>query len=269
MKNLLFFIVIISCFVSFSYSQLGEFKLSERTGKLSISPESSIKHNLANTLQLKKRKTVNTYFGAGYSFMIFTSKHMQDAFPIFDSRYGTFLTNINLFIGFAVAQAVTLEFEPTILFSSNDKIIDYKLSKPYNGQYNYGHTTTNSILAFPLMANVRFFPFFKLTGFGRLFFVGGGAGAMWIREENDIYYNDEPFGGGYYGGIPTTQATNQWAPMFRMMTGFTGTGGQFGFGGELRYNIVPLKQETSVPFATRFSTNANSVDITLRFYFSL
>jgi hypothetical protein len=57
--------------------------------------------------------------------------------------------------------------------------------------------------------------------------------------------------------------------MFRGMIGFTGTGGQFGFGGELRYNHVPLTKETSVPFATRHASNASSVDITLRFYFSL
>ena len=47
--------------------------------------------------QLKTRKTVTSYFGAGYSFMIFTNSYMSDAFPVLDTRNGSFLTNINLF----------------------------------------------------------------------------------------------------------------------------------------------------------------------------
>ena len=228
------------------------------------------------TFQLKKRKTVNSYFGAGYSFIIFTNKYMSEAFPILDTRSGSFLTNINLFFGFAIAKAVTLEIEPSIMFTSNTKQVDYQLSKPFvsttNGNLNYAHTYTNGLIALPLALNVRFFPFFKLKSYARLFFIGGGVGAAWIREENDIVYNNSPntytiYGTGneYRSGI----TTSQWAPLFKVMAGITGTGGQFGFGGELRYNIVPLKQDMTQPFATRFAKDFNSVDITLRFYFSL
>jgi len=271
MKKILLFIIIFSCFASFNYSQMNDFKLSDKFNKLTLKPRSSIDYQLDNTIQIKKRKTVTTYFGAGYSFIIFTSKYMQDAFPIFDTRYGSFLTNISVFFGFSIAKAVTLEFEPAFLFASNDKLLDYQLSEPFvknNDTNYYGHTTTNSILAFPMLLNVRFFPLFKMTSFGRLFFIGGGVGAMWIREENDIYYNKDPVGG-IYISYPSTQASSQWTPVFRIMTGFTGSGGQFGFGGELRYNIIPLDQQTTVPFATRFAPNANSIDITLRFYFGL
>jgi len=124
------------------------------------------------------------------------------------------------------------------------------------------------MLAFPLAVNARFFPLYKLKTFGRLFFVGAGAGTIWIREEYDNIYNNEPGGVYYYSDYYRTESTSQWAPLFRIMTGFTGTGGAFGFGGELRYNFVPLKQSNE-PFATRYAPNYNSVDLSLRFYFSL
>lgn len=269
MKQILSMVLVFVLLTGNALSQgLPELKLTDNKSSLSgftqTKPETNSLYE--KTVQLKKRKTVTSYFGAGYSFMIFTNGYMSSAFPVFDTRNGSFLTNINLFFGFAIAKAVTLEIEPTILFTSNNKVVDYKLSQPYLLN-SYGHTTTNSLLAFPLALNVRFFPFFKLKSFARLFFIGGGAGVAWIREENDIFYNSQPVGG--FGYLPTTQSTSQWAPVFKPMIGFTGTGGQFGFGGEVRYNIIPLKQDMTQPFATRFATNFNSVDITLRFYFSL
>lgn len=233
-----------------------------------------LKSNFSKNYQLKTRKTVSSYFGAGYSFMIFTNKYMSTAFPILDTRNGTFLTNINLFFGFSIAKAVTLEFSPTILFTSNNKQVDYDLNttpKIINGiSYRYAHTSTNGIIALPLAINVRFFPMFKQKSFARLFFIGGGAGAVWVREENDVTFNNSP-NTFYYYSEPGQNGitTSQWAPLFRIISGFTGTGGQFGFGGELSYNFIPLKQDTSQPFATRFAKDMNSVDITLRFYFSL
>ena len=238
--------------------------------------EQDIRSEYKKNYQLKTRKTVTSYFGAGYSFMIFTNSFMSAAFPILDTRNGTFLTNINLFFGFSIAKAVTLEFSPTILFTSNNKQVDYKFSQPYtsgSGSFQYGHTYTNGIIALPLAINVRFFPMYKQKSFARLFFIGGGAGAVWVREENDVYFNNNPTSiitngvntQDYISGI----TTSQWAPLFRIISGFTGTGGQFGFGGELSYNIIPLKQDQTKPFATRFAKDMNSVDITLRFYFSL
>jgi hypothetical protein len=113
--------------------------------------------------------------------------------------------------------------------------------------------------------NVRFFPFFTQAGFARLIFLGGGAGAAWIREEYDYYGGQLSY---YNGNGLYTASTSQWAPILRLMIGATGSGGQFGFGGELRYNIRPLKQNNEA-FQTRTAPNFNSVDLTLRFYFSL
>jgi hypothetical protein len=222
--------------------------------------------------QLKKRKTVTSYFGAGYSFIIFTNGYLADAFPVLDTRNGAFLTNISVFFGFAIARAVTMEVEPSILFASNNQQVDYKLTTPLViglRTYEYAHTYTNGIIALPMALNVRFFPMFMQKGFSRLIFVGGGVGAIWISEENDVYYNNSPntysFEDPYRAGI----STSQWAPVFKLMAGVTGTGGQFGFGGEVRYNIIPLNEDKNQPFATRFAKNFNSVDITLRFYFGL
>ena len=243
-------------------SAAGDFKLND----INLNTEP------AKNFQLKTRKTVTSYFGAGYSFMIFTNKYMSDAFPVLDTRNGSFLTNINLFFGFAIAKAVTLELSPSILFTSNNRQVDYTLSSPYmvnSTAYNYAHTYTNGIIAIPIVVNVRFFPMFKRTDFARLFFIGGGVGTAYVREENDVYFNNTPntyfYGDQYKAGY----STSQWTPLFKAMTGFTGSGGQFGFGGELSYNFVPLKQDMAQPFATRFAKDMNSVDITLRFYFSL
>ncbi|MCC6864801.1 MAG: hypothetical protein IT280_01430 [Ignavibacteria bacterium] len=234
------------------------------------------KTDFKKNFQLKKRKTVTSYFGAGYSFMIFTNSFLSSAFPILDTRNGSFLTNINLFFGFAIAKAVTLEISPSILFTNNNRQVNYHFPNRYNtgsNNYLYGHTFTNGLIALPIVINVRFFPMFKRTDFARLFFIGGGAGFSWIREENDVNFNDNPYSNNsYYGNgeYISGMTTSQWAPIFKAMAGFTGTGGQFGFGGEVSYNFVPLKQDiTKGPFATRFAKDMNSVDITLRFYFSL
>ncbi len=284
MKNILMMFFLLAVLAGSVFSQQSPvLKLGEKKNALkdfnvlknTIEKQDPVLNRLENPVQLKKRKTVTSYFGAGYSFMIFTNSFMSAAFPVLDTRNGSFLTNINLFFGFAIAKALTLEFEPTILFTSNNKQVDYKFSPLYNTgntSYQYGHTYTNGIIALPLALNVRFFPLFKQKGFARLFFIGGGVGAAWIREENDVYFNDNPTSiitssGNqvYISGV----STSQWAPLFKAMAGFTGSGGQFGFGGEVRYNIIPLKQDTSIPFATRFSKDFNSVDLTLRFYFSL
>lgn len=227
------------------------------------------------TFQLKKRKTVNSYFGAGYSLIIFTSKDVNEIYPILDTRNGTFLTNISLFFGFAIAQAVSLEFEPAVLFANSSKTIKTFLNGPHTPGSNdsVAYSSNISLFAIPLALNVRFFPFYKLKSYARLFFVGAGGGVMYIKEDYDNFYDDDPnlpIYTGYYGsyGGPS-ESTGQWAPLFRAMIGVTGTGGQFGFGGEVRYNIIPLKEEANSPFRTRTAKNFNSVDITLRFYFSL
>jgi hypothetical protein len=254
------------------YAQgLPELKLSD---KMSSSKMLSFNNSLSKqllmdkALQFKKRKVVSSYFGAGYAFIIYTASEMNKAYPVLDFSSGDFLSEINLFYGFAVAQAVTFELEPSILFTRNTRVIHIALNEPVNG-FTWVHPSSLSMLAFPLTVNVRFFPMFKSKNFGRLFFVGAGAGAVWLREEYDNYYNNNP-GGIFFGEsyLFRTESTSQWAPLFRILTGFTGTGGAFGFGGELRYNFVPLKQ-TNEPFATRYAPNYNSVDISLRFYFSL
>ncbi len=254
------------------YSQtLPELKFHESQnfpGNSSVKPDS--KPLYEKVTQLKKRKALNKYVGAGYSFVIFTDGTMNSAYPILDTRTGSFLSGVNVYFGFAIASAVTLEIEPSILFTNNTRLLTFTLNPPVtigNGTYQYASTGSMSMLAFPIALNARFFPFFKQSNFVRLFFVGGGAGMIWVREENNNYYSNQS-GGIYYDGPLVDETTSQWAPLFRTMIGFTGTGGQFGFGGEVRYNIIPLKS-TNQPFATRFAKNFNSVDLTVRFYFSL
>lgn len=272
LKFLLLFAVITGSLLS---QQTTVLKLSSDKNSikdLTAENKPSLYEGFNKNYQLKTRKTVTSYFGAGYSFMIFTNKYMSDAFPVLDTRNGSFLTNINLFFGFSIAKAVTLEFSPSILFTSNNKLVNYYFPNRYNTGLNsflYGHTSTNGIIALPMVLNVRFFPLFKQKGFSRLFFIGGGVGAAWIREENDVYFNDSPTSLTTTSDFVAGISTSQWAPVFKAMAGFTGTGGQFGFGGEVSYNIIPLKQDMTVPFATRFAKDFNSVDITLRFYFSL
>ncbi len=274
-KSLLLLVLISGSLFS---QQTTKLKLSESKSSLkefnSLDENSNedMKSSIKNPYQFKTRKTVTSYFGAGYSFMIFTNSYMSSAFPVLDTRNGSFLTNINLFFGFAIAKAVTIEISPSILFTSNNRQVNYAFTQPYrinNIGYNYAHTYTNGIIALPIALNARFFPMYKQKGFARLFFIGGGVGTAYIREENDVFFNNNPttFNANDQSIIGTS--TSQWAPLFRAITGFTGTGGQFGFGGEVSYNFIPLKQDQTIPFATRFGKDMNSVDLTLRFYFSL
>ena len=276
MKNFLPLILLVAFICeSVSAQNLPDLKLSDKKSSLfSTANTAAEKSTLYDkTVQLKKRKTVNSYFGAGYSFIIFTNSEINSIYPLLDTRNGTFLTNISLFFGFAIAQAVALEFEPAILFASSSKTIVTNTGVTHGTMPNdtMAYSSNMGLFAIPLTVNVRFFPFYKLKNFVRLFFVGGGAGVEWINEDYDIHYDSNPnlfIGSGFgYGG--PSESTSQWAPVFRVITGFTGTGGQFGFGGELRYNIIPLKEEKGSPFRTRVASNFNSVDINLRFYFSL
>jgi hypothetical protein len=172
------------------------------------------------TFQLKKRKTVNSYFGAGYSFIIFTNEYMSASYPVLDTRNGTFLTNLSIFFGFAIAKAVALEIEPALLFASSQNQVNYHLSVRFDNK-SYAHTIANSIFALPAVLNVRFFPLFKQKGFSRLIFLGGGVGAIYINENNDVYFNDNPntIGGSfendtYIAGF----SSNQWSSI-QMMAG--------------------------------------------------
>jgi hypothetical protein len=278
MKRIFLVIVLISFSASLNLNaqELPQLKLKSGIMEKDDSKiMNSLKSDNANLFQVKKRKAVNMYFGAGYSFVIFTSSQMNNLYPIFNQSSGDFLSEINLFFGLAVAKAVTIEFEPSILFTNNNKSVYYNLIPArYVPQladtFSYSATYHVSMLAFPLALNARFFPFYKMDkSFIRLFFVGAGAGVLWVREEYDnTYGHTPPYGGYYYSTGTVTESTSQWAPIFRVMTGFTGSGGMFGFGGELRFNIVPLKTSDD-PFATRQSKNFNSVDLALRFYFSL
>lgn len=276
MKNISTWFVIVIILAGQIYSQeLPSLKLKSssdtKVSFLNQSPPKSLysKTSLNSESQLKTRKTVTTYYGAGYSFVIFTAKDMNEVYPVFETRSGSFLSEINVFFGFSLAKALTLEFEPSILFTNTDRAVTFDL---YPNEFTFAGNSNRYVTAYHLSmlalvpaVNVRFFPFYaKTASFARLFFVGGGAGAAWIKEDYDYYLGQL----NYYGSTLFNMSTSQWQPVLRLMAGFTGAGGQFGFGGELRYNFIPLSQ-TNELFVTRTSPNFNSVDLTLRFYFSM
>ncbi len=275
MKKFLSAVLMLMFTAGLVFSQgLPDLKLSDKKNSLQYFAQNknlkSEESFLDKSFQLKTRKTVTSYFGAGYSFIIFTASHMNKAYPVLNFSSGDFLSEINVFYGFSIAKAFTLEFEPSILFTRNNRAIHIELKEPMTiggGSYTWAHPTSLSMLAFPLAVNFRFFPLYRLKTFGRLFFIGGGAGVVWIREEYDNYYNNNP-SFLYINDVYRNDATSQWQPLLRIMAGFTGSGGAFGFGGEVRYNLVPLTQSNE-PLITRYSPNFNSVDLTLRFYFGL
>lgn len=270
MKKAVSLFVLVFLLLSSLYAQeLPSLKLKNDFGFKSQSHKTFFSKDVKMSKLQPKRKTVTSYYGAGYSFVIFTSAPMNEAYPVFDTRKGDFLSEINVYFGFAIAKAVTFEIEPSILFTNTDRNIEYYRDPPQiiGGQsFNYVTTYHLGLLSFMPTVNVRFFPFYTQAGFARLIFLGGGAGAAWIREEYDYYGGQlNIYNSGY---ALYTASTSQWAPILRLMIGATGSGGQFGFGGEIRYNIIPLKQNNEA-FQTRIAPNFNSVDLTLRFYFSL
>ncbi|RPI17072.1 MAG: hypothetical protein EHM58_10580 [Ignavibacteriae bacterium] len=273
MKKLFTWFVLVFILLSQVYSQelptlksKSDFSLKGSSIETPLSKYSKL--SLNKDMQVKKRKTISSYYGAGYSFVIFTAKDMNEGYPVFDTRKGDFLSEINLYFGFSIARALTLEIEPSLLFTNNDRAVTFFVDPAFT----YAGQTSNYVTAYHLsmlslipVVNARFFPFYtQTTSFARLFFIGGGAGAAWIKEDYDYYLGQL----NYYGSTFFTGSTSQWQPVLRVMTGFTGSGGQFGFGGELRYNIIPLSQNNEL-FITRTAPNFNSVDLTLRFYFSL
>lgn len=273
MGKFIYTILIISAFISSSYSQFtSDWKLKDNKDRLQmLSGKIEKNNNITNPVQIKTRKAMHMYFGAGYSFVIFTNGVMNTGYPLLDTRSGDFLSEVNLYIGIAIASALTLELEPSLLFTRNSRTDRLDLTTPvyYQGSYfNFDFPTYQGLTAFPIALNARFFPFFQQKSFIRLFFVGVGGGVVYIHENYDHNFtNDSLLYTGSYYYVPD-QSTAQWAPLIRIMTGFTGTGGTFGYGGEVRFNIVPLKNNGD-PFRTRIAKNFNSVDIALRFYFSL
>src|SRR3990172_3940416 len=141
-KALLFSLLVVFTSGSVFTQDLPELKLINKKNNVSLIKQTGLddKSFFKETIQLKKRKTVNTYFGAGYSFIIFTNSSMNSLYPLLDTRNGTFLTDINLFFGFALGQAVALEFEPSFLFTSSSKTIVTNTGIP--------HTQTNDTMAY-------------------------------------------------------------------------------------------------------------------------
>lgn len=275
MAKLIYIILLIIVFFSQSYSQFSQdLKLKEHKDQSGLIAGKLMNDNTGsgeNVTQIKTRKAMHMYFGAGYSFVIFTNGVMNTGYPVLDTRSGDFLSEVNLYFGIAIASALTIELEPSILFTRNNRSDRLDLTTPvnYSGtSYNFDYPYYQGMTAIPIVVNARFFPFFVQKSFIRLFFIGAGAGVIYVHENYDHQFtNDSVLIYGNYAYVPD-QSTGQWAPLFRLMTGFTGTGGAFGYGGEVRFNIVPLKNNGD-PFRTRVAKNFNSVDIALRFYFSL
>jgi hypothetical protein len=272
-KAVTLFVLVFLLITCVSAQELPSLRLKDDFGFKNQTHKTFFSKDIKSTKLQPKRKTVTSYYGAGYSFVIFTSAQMNEAYPVFDTRKGDFLSEINVYFGFAVAKALTVEIEPSLLFTNTDKTLRFTYNPQIyinGGYYTYVYPYHLSMLALLPVFNVRFFPFYTQTSFARLFFIGGGAGYGWIHESYDYVPSNDPSGyyGGGYGALGFNATTSQWAPILRIMAGFTGSGGQFGFGGEVRYNIIPLKQ-TDEFFVTRVSPNFNSVDLTLRFYFSL
>jgi hypothetical protein len=114
MKKTFLFLCIFYTLNIFSQT-LPELKLNGNNNSFSSGSVSAESKTLYEKVtQLKKRKALNKYIGAGYSFVIFTDGTMNSAYPIIDTRNGSFLSGVNVYFGFAIASAVTLEIEPSI-----------------------------------------------------------------------------------------------------------------------------------------------------------
>jgi hypothetical protein len=98
--------------ISGIYAQeLPSLKLKNDFGFKSQSHKTFFSKDVKMSKLQPKRKTVTSYYGAGYTFVIFTSAPMNEAYPVFDTRKGDFLSEINVYFGFAVAKALTIEIE--------------------------------------------------------------------------------------------------------------------------------------------------------------
>ena len=164
MAKLIYIFLLVTVFFSQTYSQFSQdFKLKEHKDQFGLISGKLIKDNTGsdeNLTQIKTRKAMHMYFGAGYSFVIFTNGVMNTGYPVLDTRSGDFLSEVNLYFGIAIASALTIELEPSILFTRNNRSDRLDLTTPvnYSGtSYNFDYPYYQGMTAFPIASECQVF----------------------------------------------------------------------------------------------------------------
>lgn len=142
--------------------------------------------------QIKQRSAdVSVYAGFGYKFVFLTNSDARNAYPFFELSNGSFLKELDGFIGVTYSERYTIEISPSYLYS-NSLSSDGFYFRDAGGNFFYYPQNTR-LYAVPLNLRLKFFPFAK-TGNSTLekLYLGIGGGGMYISEEmtNEIYYDD-------------------------------------------------------------------------------
>jgi len=227
--------------------------------------------------QFARKKSGLFYFGAGYSFVFFTDNTVNNAYPAFDVISINFVGELMTFLGLRFSKYLALEIETSYMFCQNERNVAIGLNPPvtFPGNdsvaYTYAHPTQLTMFAFPLLLNLKYFPFQARKNFANRLFIGAGAGYLYVHEsyDNVVYTLDQSQVTYPYTEFPvvTNMTNNQWLPLFRISAGFTGSGKVIGFGAEVRFNFAPIKKTTDA-FVTRTAQNFNSIDLSGKIYFN-
>lgn len=211
--------------------------------------------------QIKQRSvSTSVYIGIGYKFVFLTNKDARDAYPFFQLSNGDFLKEIDGVFGVTIDEKYGIEFSPAYLFTN---------SLSSDGFYfndSFFVPAQTRLFALPINIRFKYYPFAENYGssVSKIYF-GVGGGPIYINEEitNQIYDNENRLI--YYRA--RTSETDFWTSNFELMAGI-GSFSKIGYGFELSYRVVPLKQSRAKPLVTEIVNNFSSINFSANIIFS-
>ncbi len=216
--------------------------------------------------QIKKRSQNTVFYtGAGYKFVLFTDGTASDAYPFFDFSSQAFVKELDAFFGVVLSETVALEFSPSYMFSNDyggDESEQGGFNFESNGANRYYVPTATSLYCLPVNLRAKYFPFGKDYGsVFNLFYIGGGAGPIYISEEMEqrVYKDDSRLDYLY----STENSNNFWTVNFEAIAGIA-TVSKFGIGFEAGYRFIPLSSvKGEKPLVTSLAGNFNNLNFAL------
>lgn len=213
-----------------------------------------------------KQRTVNTavYAGLGYKFVFLTNPSARNAYPFFQLSSGDFLKEIDGIFGVTINESYAVELAPAYLFTGAVSSDGFYFTNA--GVTQFYEPIQTRLFALPLNIKFKYYPFAKnYTSTLSKFYFGAGGGALYINEEvTSRIYSDENRSN-YLGAV--NAKSNSWTSNYEMFVGI-GSFSKIGYGFELSYRFVPLKENKTKPLITEIVSNFNSVNLAANIIFT-
>jgi len=213
-----------------------------------------------------KQRSVKTefYTGVGYKFVYLTDPLARNAYPFFQFSKGDFLKEINGVFGVTIDQKYGIELSPAYLFTNSLSSDGFNFTD--NSGTRFYVPVQTRLFAVPVNLRFKYYPFSKgySATLSKMYF-GVGGGAMYIEEEitSQIYTDNTRL-----NFITSRNAKeSMWTSNYEILVGI-GNFSKIGYGFELSYRIVPLKQLQTKALITEIASNFSSVNFAANIIFS-